>query len=105
MSPGYARAITWLSEIWAAFDRTILAWSFDQYGITSANLDDMHLQLRTFVNSAQFLDTVVDAPTNEDMEKLFTPPREGDLLDESFRDDELMAESGEDDEAENENEA
>ena len=48
-------------------------------------------------NSTQFLDTVVDAPTDEDMETIFTPPREGDLLDESFRDDELMAESGEDD--------
>ena len=52
-------------------------------------------------NSTQFLDTVVDAPTDEDMETIFTPPREGDLLDESFRVDELLAESGEDDEDEN----
>ena len=30
-SPGYAKAIMWISEIWAAFDRNILARSFDQF--------------------------------------------------------------------------
>ena len=58
-STGYAKAIPWISEVWAAFDRAILARSFDQCDITSHHLEDMHLQLRTFVGSAQFLDTVV----------------------------------------------
>ena len=43
----------------------------------------------------------MDAPNDEDIETIFEPPREGDLPDESFRDDELMAESGVDDEYEN----
>ena len=51
-------------------------------------LEDMHLQLRTFVISAQFLDNVVDAPLDRDMETIFAPPRDGDTQDESFRMDE-----------------
>ena len=78
----------WISEVWAAFDRSILARSFDQCGITSPHLEDMHLQLRTFVSTAQFLDTVVDAPLDRDIETLFAPPRDGDAQDESFRMDE-----------------
>ena len=48
----------------------------------------MHLQLRTFVSSAQFLDTFVDAPLDRDMETLFGPLGDGDARDESFRMDE-----------------
>ena len=40
MPPEYARAITWISEIQAAFDITILLQSFDQCGNKNANLDD-----------------------------------------------------------------
>ena len=69
-STGYAKAIPWISEVWAAFDRAILARSFDQCDITSHHLEDMHLQLRTFVGSAQFLDTVVYAPLDRDMETI-----------------------------------
>ena len=57
----------------------------------------MHLQLRTFVSTAQFLDTVVDAPLDRDIETLFAPPRDGDPQDESFR----MDEENEDDETDN----
>ena len=96
-STGYAKAIPWISEVWAAFDRAILARSFDQCDITSHHLEDMHLQLRTFVGSAQFLDTVVYAPLDRDMETLFAPPRDGDPQDESLR----MDEENEDDETDN----
>ena len=59
--PGYAKAIKWISEIWTAFDSTILARSFDQCGITSGNPDDYHLQLRQFVSTQKFMDTIVPA--------------------------------------------
>ena len=96
-SPGYAKAITWISEIWSAFDRNILARSFDQCGITSSSLVDLHAQLRTFVSTSKFVDTVEQA-NEEEVEALFTAPRDGDALDESF------AELDMDDETESENE-
>ena len=96
-SPGYAKTITWISEIWSAFDRNILARSFDQCGITSSSLVDLHAQLRTFVSTSKFVDTVEQA-NEEEVEALFTAPRDGDALDESF------AELDMDDETESENE-
>ena len=54
-STGYAKAIPWISEVWAAFDRAILARSFDQCDITSHHLEDVHLQLRTFQARLSFL--------------------------------------------------
>ena len=44
---GYAKAITWISEIWDSFDRKILANSFGQCGITSTSIDDFYTQLKT----------------------------------------------------------
>ena len=96
-SPGYAKTITWISEIRSAFYRNILTRSFDQCGITSSSLDDLHAQLRTFVSTSKFVDTVEQA-NEEEVEALFTAPREGDALDESF------AELDMDDETESENE-
>ena len=96
-SPGYAKAITWISEISSAFDRNIRTRSFDQCGITSSSLDDLHAQLRTFVSTSKFVDTVEQA-NEEEVEALFTAPRDGDALDESF------AELDMDDETESENE-
>ena len=55
-SSGYAKAITWISEIWYAFGRNILVRSFDQYGITSSNIDDLNVQLRKFLSTSKFLD-------------------------------------------------
>ena len=92
---GYAKTITWISEIWSAFDRNILARSFDQCGITSSSLVDLHAQLRTFVSTSKFVDTVEQA-NEEEVEALFTAPREGDAL--SF------AELDMDDDTESENE-
>ena len=82
-SPGYAKAITWISEIWDSFDRQILANSFDQCGITSTSIDDFHTQLKTFVSTSKFVDTFEPAP-EATVEMLFTQPREGNAQDESF---------------------
>ena len=82
-SPGYAKAITWISEIWDSFDRHILANSFDQCGITSTSVNDFHTQLRTFVSTSKFVDTFEPAPESS-VEMLFTQPREGNAQDESF---------------------
>ena len=88
---------TWISEIWSAFYRNILALSFDQCGITSSNLEELHAQLRTFVITSKFLDTI-EQVNREAVKALFTAPREGDAVDESF------AEPYMDDETESENE-
>ena len=81
--PGHTKAITWISEIWSAFDRNILSRSFDQCGITSSSLVDLHAQFRTFVSTLKLLDTLEQA-NEEEVEALFTAPREGDALDESL---------------------
>ena len=78
-SPGYGKAIKWISEIWTEFDSTILARSFDQCGITSGNPDDYHLQLRQFVRTQKFMDTIVPADP-ADMDTLFSAPRDGDAM-------------------------
>ena len=57
-SPGYAQAITWISEIWADLDSNLIARSFDQCGITSNNLADHHSQLRHFVRTSELIDDV-----------------------------------------------
>ena len=57
-SPGYAQAITWISEIWADLDANLIARSFDQCGITSNNLADHHSQLRHFVRTSELIDDV-----------------------------------------------
>ena len=53
-SPGYAQAITWISEILALIVRY-----FDQCGITSSNLADHHSQVRNFVRSSELIDDVL----------------------------------------------
>ena len=82
-SPGYAKAITRISEIWDSFDRQILANSFDQCGITSTSIDDFHTQLKTFISTSKFEDTLEPAP-EVTVEMFFTQPREGNAQDESF---------------------
>ena len=66
-SPGYAQAITWISEIWADLDANLIARSFDQCGITSNNLADHHSQLRHFVRTSELKDDVypIDQSLNE----------------------------------------
>ena len=80
-SPGYAKAITWISEVWESFDSHLLANSFDQCGITSSSVNDMHLQLRTFVNSSRFVDSLEPA-AEEEIDSLFVAPHDADPQDE-----------------------
>lgn len=59
-SPGYAKAIGWLSEIWDEFDSSIIKTSFEVCGITSDNDDDFHSTLKTFLQSGpieEYLET------------------------------------------------
>jgi hypothetical protein len=37
--PGYAKAIEWISEIWSGLDSSLIANSFDQFGITSKDAE------------------------------------------------------------------
>ena len=80
-SPGYAKAKTWTSEVWASFDSHLLANSFDQCGLTSSSVNDMHLQLRTFVNSSRFADSLEPA-VEEEIDSLFVAPHDADPQDE-----------------------
>ena len=64
---GNANFITWISEIWSAFDRNILARSFKQCDIS---LKELHVQLRTIVNTSKFFVTVEQAG-EETVETLF----------------------------------
>jgi len=41
-SPGYAKVINWISEIWNDFDSEIIVKSFATTGVTSQHLDDFN---------------------------------------------------------------
>ena len=59
-SPGYAKLIFWISEIWEAFVPSFVSSSFDQCEITSKNPMDFHNQLRHFVQTEEFMDDIQD---------------------------------------------
>ena len=71
-SPGYAKLINWISEIWEAFEPSILAASFDQCGITSNNPVDFHNQLRHFVQTDDFVDDIQDEDGTADLPGFFS---------------------------------
>jgi len=50
-SPGYAKVINWISEIWQNFDKEIIIRSFESTGITSTNEDDYNNLLRAALNN------------------------------------------------------
>ncbi|CAF1007838.1 unnamed protein product [Brachionus calyciflorus] len=59
-SPGYAKAIGWLSEIWNELDSSIIKTSFEVCVITSNNDEDFHSTLKTFLQSGpidEYLET------------------------------------------------
>ena len=66
------------NEMLSAFDRNILARSFDQCGITPSSLDDLHTQLGIFVSTSKFVDTVDQA--NETVETLSPKMRKPKVL-------------------------
>jgi hypothetical protein len=57
-SPGYAKVIEWISEIWSDFDSSLIANSFDQCGITSKDTTAYSSQLRHFLSTRQLVDEV-----------------------------------------------
>ncbi len=60
-SPGYAKVINWISEIWQNFDKEIIIRSFESTGITSTNEDDYNNLLRAALkNKAPPTHTLVD---------------------------------------------
>ena len=50
-SPGYALAITWISEIWKAFDPEIIKKSFRCTGITSTSHSEYNALLTGIINN------------------------------------------------------
>ena len=71
-SPGYAKLINWISEIWEAFEPSILAALFDQCGIASNNPVDFHNQLRHFVQTDDFVDDIQDEDRTADLPGFFS---------------------------------
>ena len=59
-----------LATNWASFDTQLLANSFEQRGITTSSIDDLHVQLGTFVSISKFLDMAEQAD-EEEVETLF----------------------------------
>lgn len=57
-SPGYALAISWLSEIWEAFPSEIIKNSFEHCGITSQT--SLHSQLAQITRSNDVINLYVD---------------------------------------------
>ena len=60
VSPGYARSITWISEIWAEMTRNTIEHSFDVCGITTSSLVVLNRQLRHFIATHELSDDVED---------------------------------------------
>lgn len=64
-SPGYARAIDWISEIWEEFDNLILRDSFDACGITQSDYRMCHNQLIAFMDEGKTEAVVQDDGADE----------------------------------------
>ena len=64
-SPGYAKVIVWLSELWEEFDSAVRKKSFVNCGITSLRVDELHSVLRAIVgNEEEHEDFVVERQSN-----------------------------------------
>ncbi len=57
-SPGYAKGIEWISEIWSDLDSSLIANSFGQCGIASKDAAAYSSQLRHFLRTRQLVDVV-----------------------------------------------
>ncbi len=67
-SPGYALAITWISEIWEQFPRDLIVRSFQLCGITGLRqYRDLHSPLRHILTKGEVIqDMIVEGLDNED---------------------------------------
>ena len=59
-SPGYAKVINWISEIWNDFDSEIIVKSFATTGVTSQHPDDFNSILRTVLNNQLVPNQILD---------------------------------------------
>jgi hypothetical protein len=64
-SPGYAKLVNWISEIWESIDSNLIAKSFDVCGITS-NGDSLSTILKTILSSNVVI--VVDECESDELE-------------------------------------
>ena len=71
-SPGYAKVIKWLSDIWRDFDSSLIARSFDYCGVVSQS--DLHLPLKTMLSSQRILADYIeeDGEPEDDIEAFST---------------------------------
>lgn len=65
-SPGYVRAIKWVSEVWQDLDPNLIAESFDLCGITQSNLRYCHRQLIGYLDDG-LRDMVVEDDGTADL--------------------------------------
>jgi DDE superfamily endonuclease len=71
-SPGYIQAITWISEIWKAFDSKLLESSFDSSGICTSEIHLYHNQLKNFAINRELIDDIQVGPAYDEEEEVPT---------------------------------
>ena len=89
-SPGYARAVKWIADIWADLPGELISTSFDACGIASSNPEWLHRQLRYFFQTHELVDDIQDADDAADVDGFLTHHTEegfSESSDESVDDD------------------
>jgi len=106
-SPGYARVIKWVSQIWHEFEQELITKSFEATGITSHNPDDFNHLLRV-VYDQEVMPThqLVERELMDELEAFVSDRsddeyEESDVSDESESDESDESENDESDESEN----
>ena len=64
-SPGYAKSIKWLSEIWAEMDSQIIIDSFLSCGILEQNEENYHQVLKKIIDEGRVQNIIDDAAPND----------------------------------------
>ncbi len=97
-SPGYARVIKWVSQIWHEFEQELITKSFEATGITSHNPDDFNHLLRV-VYDQEVMPThqLVERELMDELEA-FVSDRSDDEYEESDVSDESESDESENDE-------
>lgn len=95
-SPGYAKVIDWLSDIWSEFSKQILIDSFDSCGITSKN--SLHSNLNFMLQSNRIIsDYIRNQQEDDEFDSFEENDRHIFESSENIENDELPYESSDED--------
>ena len=64
-SPGYAKSIKWLSEIWAEMDSQVIIHSFLNCGILEQNKENYHRVIKKIIDEGRVQNFIDDASPND----------------------------------------